>query len=130
MDNLYLRSEEAEVLKMTDGDGYRAVYKSVNPEVRDSLSYLCERGFCEFTILNSRGEWLWKITTHGKTALQCKEDAAKQHTYEERQNRFNNKIGIINMIIPFIIFTLGVIVGNYTGIVNFIYSFFTAFFHD
>ena len=62
---------------------------------------------------------LWMITQEGKIVwedLQARDEQTKkeadEHAQQKRQQRFENKIAILNTVIPVITFILGLFVGN------------------
>ena len=49
-------------------------------------------------------------------------DRAKSQTESKRQQRFQNKISILNVLVPFITFFLGIVVEHYVNIVGWFFS--------
>ena len=66
----------------------------------------------------------WIITAHGLDALSEFEQCRNEQTQKKRQQRFENKISVLNLLIPLITFFLGLIIENRCGIVRFLISLF------
>ena len=58
----------------------------------------------------------WIISEAGKDALADFEQARQQHTKQERQQRFENKVSVASVLIPLVTFLLGLLVEYYVGI--------------
>ena len=65
------------------------------------------------------------ITELGKDALSEFEQEHNKQAEEKRQQRFQNKISVLNLLVPFITFILGLLVEYFSGIV----CWFTNLFH-
>ena len=66
----------------------------------------------------------WSITPAGEAALFEFEQAVQNKAEQERQQRFQNKISVLQVLIPFITFFLGLVVEHYSGLVSFLVGFF------
>lgn len=66
----------------------------------------------------------WVLTSSGLDALSEFEDVGRQHTQNERDRRFNRKIAIAQVLVPFITFLLGLIVEHFAGLISWIASLF------
>lgn len=64
----------------------------------------------------------WAITPTGMAALQAFEEEAQQHTESERQRRFQNKISVLNVLVPLLTFFLGLAVEHYAGLVALLFG--------
>ena len=62
----------------------------------------------------------WAITPAGQSALQLFKEVAKQHANDESQRRFQNKVSVLNILVPFLTFILGVLVEYFSGVVAWI----------
>jgi len=60
----------------------------------------------------------WEITVPGKNALAEFEDEAHQRAENKKQQRFQNKVSVAQVLVPAITFILGLIVEHTTGIVE------------
>lgn len=65
---------------------------------------------------------VWAITPAGLAALQVFEEVAKQHAEDERQRRFQNKISVLNVLVPLATFFLGLLVEHYAGLVALLFG--------
>lgn len=57
-------------------------------------------------------------------ALAQFEQSAEQDTKKERQQRFQNKISVAQLFVPFITFALGIFVEHYTSVGTVVFSLF------
>lgn len=62
----------------------------------------------------------WAVTPAGQAALQLFEEVAQQHAEDKRQRRFQNKISVLNALVPLATFLLGLIVEHYAGLIAFV----------
>lgn len=66
----------------------------------------------------------WVITEIGKDALAEFEKEHNKEIERKRQQRFQNKISILGVLVPFITFFVGLVVEHYVGILAWIASLF------
>lgn len=66
----------------------------------------------------------WMLTAAGCDALLEFEERRYNKAKQERQQRFENKISVLNLFVPLITFVLGLIVENRFEIVSFFISLF------
>ena len=66
----------------------------------------------------------WSVTASGEHELVMYEEKVKQHTANERQKRFENKIAVLNILILLITFIAGMIADHFSGIVGRLLSLF------
>lgn len=60
----------------------------------------------------------------GAETYELLQEEREQATKQESQQRFNNKISVANLLIPFIIFILGLLAEHFVGFVSFLISVF------
>lgn len=58
------------------------------------------------------------ITLDGQDRLDQLEEEAEEKAQQERQRRFENKISVLQILVPFITFFLGLVVEHYTGLIS------------
>lgn len=66
----------------------------------------------------------WLITGTGKDALAEFEQEHNKETERKRQQRFQNKVSVLNVLVPLITFFLGLIVEYYAGLISWVSSLF------
>lgn len=66
----------------------------------------------------------WVISELGKDALYEFEKEREQQAKHERQQRFQNKISILNILVPFVTFFLGLVIEHYAGLLSWVASLF------
>ena len=66
----------------------------------------------------------WKITGAGEAALSEFEEERQKEAKNERQRRFQNKISVLNMLVPLVTFFLGLVVEHFAGLLDFLASLF------
>ena len=62
----------------------------------------------------------WTLTSKGRRALEEFENHCQDEAKKESQQRFDNKIAILNVLVPLVTFILGLLVEYFTGVVNLI----------
>ena len=103
-------------------------YWNLSEDQQWILRYLQDKGIAQPRSDIADGHYL--LTEFGKRILfarserQLKEsqESAKITSYEakqEKQQRFENKIAIANLLVPFITYILGILTEHYTGIIGF-----------
>lgn len=65
----------------------------------------------------------WKITELGKNELEQFEEKRAEATKKERQQRFENKISVLNLLVPLVTFLLGLLVEHFSGVIDRLFSF-------
>lgn len=95
-------------------------YRILPPEDIAYLSSLKEQ---KLIFMDIRGNV--SLEPKAYAALELFEQEAEQHAEAERQQRFDNKISIANVLVPFITFILGLFAERFCGII----AFFSGFFH-
>ena len=95
----------------------------------EMIRYLTEEGFIEAVESNvfpglSVVPVKWKITVKGLAALSEFEEQRQKEAQNERQRRFQNKISVLNVLVPLITFLLGLIVEHFAGLLDFLASLF------
>ena len=100
-------------------------------EYKICIKELIAAGYLSETI----GSDVLSITTRGVEALEAEQERrekelqesekeANENAKKERQQRFDNKVAIANLLVPIITFILGIFAEHYVGIVAFITGFF------
>lgn len=64
------------------------------------------------------------ISDDGRLRLRHLQHEAEEQAKQERQQRFDNKIAVANILVPLITFVLGILVEHYAGILSWILSLF------
>lgn len=65
-----------------------------------------------------------KITSAGRIAYETAKEEREKQAQNKRQQRFNNKISVASVLIPCITFILGIVIGHFSGIIEWIVSLF------
>lgn len=88
---------------------------------RETLRFLESLGLARAR--EDHGPGRWELTEAGRRALDVRalqmEQAAEQQAKQERQQRFENKISIAGVLVPLVIFALGIVIERYKGLVPF-----------
>ena len=113
-----LTRRQIEILEMCI-DGVRLY--SLEGTDRGVILYLESEGLCYTKALSDP---IHQITQKGRAALEEAYQAAEQKAKDERQQRFDNKISIANVLVPLVTFLLGLVIEHYTGIVRLVLSLF------
>lgn len=61
---------------------------------------------------------MWLITPGGKDRLLAYEEMVRQQAEDKAQQRFQNKISVLQVLIPAVTFVLGLVVEHLTGVVE------------
>ena len=100
------------------------------------IRYLTEQGFIkaiEHDVLIDKDDVVscfsvipieWEITVKGLVALSEFEEKRQKAANDERQRRFQNKISVLNVLIPLVTFFLGLVIEHFAGLLDFLTSFF------
>lgn len=96
-------------------------YDDVDSEGRSVLLFLSEQKYCCTKQLSDPVYW---ITQKGLAALQEIDDKAEQKSKDERQQRFENKVSVLSVLIPFVTFILGILVEHFSGVLGLIIALF------
>lgn len=99
---------------------------AISQEIRElrNLGYIAPAGYRikddpnELSINPTR----WKLTLHGASALLEFEQERDRQAKQEKQQRFENKLSVLNALVPLVTFFLGLIVEHYAGLVSFFVS--------
>ena len=89
--------------------------------IEDGLFVLTERGKC---VLEDHRRKILAASEAELFRLQQTEKEASEKSKQERQQKFENKIAIANLLIPFVTYILGIITEHYTGIIAFLIELF------
>lgn len=65
-----------------------------------------------------------KLTDKGAIAYELEEEERKEHSKKQRQQRFQNKVSVANVLVPAITFILGLIVENLVNVVSWLIALF------
>lgn len=66
----------------------------------------------------------WALTIDGEDALLDFENMRQEKSDEKRQQRFENKISILQLLVPLVTFILGLIVEHFSGIIGIVFQLF------
>lgn len=66
----------------------------------------------------------FKLTLSGAEVFEQIQEERTKESKQESQQRFDNKISVASLLIPFVTFILGLLVDHYTNIVSFVISLF------
>ena len=64
----------------------------------------------------------YKLTTYGKRALRKEKKSRNHNTEQKEKQTFDNQISVANLLVPFVIFILGILVANFSKIISIISS--------
>ena len=85
---------------------------------RETVRYLESLGLAGAR--EDHGPGRWELTEAGKRVLDVRalqmEQTAEQQAKQERQQRFENKISVANVLVPLFTFVLGLIVEHFDGV--------------
>lgn len=95
-------------------------------DLDERLEHLAELGFIKSTVISSKTvggmlqlyETDWVITPLGLDALSAYEKHRAKNAEAKRQQRFQNKLSVASVLVPFISFILGLVVEHYSGLVS------------
>ena len=76
--------------------------------------------------INAADNPLLFLTTAGWDLLDELDEAHEQQAKNERQQRFQNKISVASVLVPFITFLLGLAVEHWTGLAGLLLSLFSS----
>ena len=65
---------------------------------------------------------VYTISDKGRATLSEFEEKRRQQAQQKRQQRFDNKIAVAQVLVPFITFLLGLVVEHFAGIVAWVLS--------
>lgn len=114
-----MTERQIEVLKMSvNGVHY---YDDLQGHDRGVLMYLADENLVYTKALSPP---IYFITEKGRAKLKALENEAKQEAESKRQQRFENKISVLNVLVPAVTFVLGLLVEHFSGLVEWVVSFF------
>lgn len=114
-----MTKRQIEVLKMSvSGVHY---YDDLQGHDRGVLMYLADENLVYTKALNPP---VYFITEKGKAKLKELEDESKQEAENKRQQRFENKISVLNILVPAATFVLGLLVEHFSGLIELVASLF------
>lgn len=67
---------------------------------------------------------VFKLTNSGADVFEQIQEEREKASKQESQQRFDNKISVASLLVPFITFILGLLVDHYTNLVSFILKIF------
>lgn len=88
--------------------------------IYNALKELQSRGIIE----NLPCSNFFKLTLSGAEEFEQIQEKRTKESKQESQQRFDNKISVASLLIPFVTFVLGLLVDHYTNIVSFVVSLF------
>ena len=86
------------------------------------IRFLLRQGFCDKPLDFSKP--VVYASQQGKAFLHSHEEKLDQQAKHERQQRFENKISVLSVLVPLITFVIGVFVEHFTGLVDWLISLF------
>ena len=114
-----MTAHQIELLRMSiNGVDY---YKDISEPDRAVLRYLAEEGLVRTASLD---DTVCCITERGRAELDKLDKSTKQHAEDKRQQRFQNKISVLNVFIPLITFIIGLIIEHFSSIISRLLSLF------
>lgn len=87
------------------------------------LMYLSNEGLCYTQALSPP---IYHISQKGLAVLQQLQEEAEQKAKDERQKRFDNKISVLNVVVPLLTFILGILLEHFSGIITKLISMFQS----
>lgn len=91
-------------------------------EEKDIVRFLQAQGLCEKSA--SLNQTIMYASQAGKAYLSSQEEILKQQAKNERQQRFDNKISVLSVLVPLITFLIGILLEHWVGLVDFLISLF------
>lgn len=93
-------------------------FRALGEAERETVRYLESLGLAGAR--EDHGPGRWELTEGGKRVLDVRAlqigQAAEQQAKQERQQRFENKISVANVLVPLFTFVLGLIVEHFDGV--------------
>lgn len=114
-----MTDKQIETLKKSVG-GVDFYAKTMDDENQAALMYLHKLGYVTG---DSTSPPIFYATQKGLAKLKQLEDDAHKDSEDKRQQRFENKISVLNVLVPLITFFVGILVEHFSGIADKILSF-------
>lgn len=126
----YTQKQYALMEKLSDG----LIFDCLDTPEKEILSYLESAGIAAPNVQIADG--YWHLSQEGMRILQQyqneqaaklevlqrrlsdAQEKAKEKAEQKRQQRFENKIAVANLLIPFITFVLGIAAEHYVGVIG------------
>ena len=112
-----MTDRQIEVLRMSINGVH--FYDDLDGPDRGVLVYLEQEGYVYTKALDPP---IYFIKQKGLAKLKELDDKANQESEEKRQKRFENKISVLNVLIPILTFFVGIIVEHFSGFIDTIVS--------
>lgn len=90
--------------------------RSCTQEEKDIVRFLLAQGLCEKPV--SLDQTVIYASQAGKAYLSSHEEILKQQAKHERQQRFDNKISVLSVLVPLITFLVGILLEHWVGIID------------
>lgn len=101
------------------------IWNDLDKQEQEILRYLDDKKIAEPRAYIQDG--LWELSQKGRAILQSRQDElrdqedaankeAKEYSEQKRQQRFENKISVWNLIAPLVMFVLGVLVEHFAAV--------------
>lgn len=87
-----------------------------NQEEKAIVRFLISQGLCEKPV--ALNQTVIYTSEAGKAYLHSQEQILEQQAKNERQQRFDNKISILSVLIPLITFIIGVLIEHWVGLID------------
>ena len=87
-----------------------------NQEEKAIVRFLISQGLCEKPV--ALNQTVIYTSEAGKAYLHSQEQILEQQAKNERQQRFDNKISVLSVLIPLITFIIGVLIEHWVGLID------------
>lgn len=83
-----------------------------------------KKAYCVLKVTMKGRRFLYEESERRQKELESQEEKMREHAEKERQQRFNNKLSIANILVPFVLFILGILAEHIARIVDFVIGIF------
>lgn len=87
-----------------------------NQKEKAIVRFLISQGLCEKPV--ALNQTVIYTSEAGKAYLHSQEQILEQQAKNERQQRFDNKISVLSVLIPLITFIIGVLIEHWVGLID------------
>ena len=94
----------------------RRRFAFVQPGKKAIVRFLISQGLCEKPV--ALNQTVIYTSEAGKAYLHSQEQILEQQAKNERQQRFDNKISVLSVLIPLITFIIGVLIEHWVGLID------------
>ena len=106
---------------------YRSAWKPPEPPESELFQAFIDRKLVRIADSCYEGAFprnTWVVTSRGGQELSAYEEKLEQDAQTKRQKRFENKISVLNILIPLITFLLGITVEHFASVISKLLSLF------